>query len=143
MTMTLSICGTCRCHVRRGEARCPFCDSILDAPVALLRRPTRRVLVLRRIVFVACVSGIAAAACGGASNDDVQGTCTPKTRCEVYSSIESTEPECACGSGGRCVKNECVSCHCAEDEYCDDYDGTCRTQHVSTHACYGSPPLVV
>jgi hypothetical protein len=70
--------------------------------------------------------GIAAVGCGGgASNDDVEGTCLPPVPGAVPLTCGQS---CACGSGGKCDRGFCVSCHCDADQSCDA-NGRCVTGH--------------
>jgi hypothetical protein len=139
----LVVCASCRRHVHGGERRCPFCAANLGAPAGL-HRPTRTRIQLGRVLLVV---GTGLVACtSGPPNTDVQGGCTDAfARCDgPVVSTEGTHPACACGSGGRCQKGRCVSCDCADYQWCDQDNGKCIGDPPSDSkgACYGCPPML-
>ena len=72
MTDPLSICPSCTRHIRASESACPFCDTVLDAPLRIPPDTNRRLGRAAAFVFGAA---IAVSACGDdvTINDDGSG----------------------------------------------------------------------
>jgi hypothetical protein len=66
----LVLCSSCSRHVRRAEERCPFCGTPVAAATRIARPPVAPAGLSRAKLYAfhaAMVTGVAAAACGGAT----------------------------------------------------------------------------
>jgi hypothetical protein len=64
--MALVSCPECNRHIRRNEAKCPFCDADVAAKIATIPQrtlPSRRLSRAALVTFAAVGAGGAAAAC--------------------------------------------------------------------------------
>jgi hypothetical protein len=114
-------CSVCACHVRMGDARCPFCGAAV-APRAVARVRTRRT---SRAQWLA-LGAIALAGCGGR--------------------VEASPPDgvdpAATSSPCPLMEVPIVGCECQEDST-GAMAISCvalAPPPVSQGGCYGSPP---
>jgi hypothetical protein len=83
MPKRLFVCRACQCHVKEGDAACPFCGEA----VLVAREPEAPIGHLSRIAMVAMTAAVATASAmtvGCTTDDGQQGETPPTTVGDAY-----------------------------------------------------------